>query len=60
MALMTRRVARENPHLYDLMFGLSTRRATYRPLSDSNVRLSGRSPAFREPTFTSPKRANGS
>src|SRR5437763_684552 len=31
MALMTRRVARENPHLYDLMFGLSTRRATYRP-----------------------------
>ena len=47
MALMTRRVARENPHLYDLMFGLSTRRATYRPLSDSDVRLSGRSPAFR-------------
>ena len=47
MALMTRRVARENPHLYDLMFGLSTRRATYRPLSDSDVRSSGRSPAFR-------------
>ncbi len=47
MALMTRRVARQNPHLYDLMFGLSTRRATYRPLSDSDVRLSGRSPAFR-------------
>src|ERR687897_2876748 len=47
MALTTRRVARENPHLYDLMFGLSTRRATYRPLSDSDVRLSGRSPAFR-------------
>jgi hypothetical protein len=46
MALMTRRVARENPHLYDLMFGLSTRRATYRPLSDSDVRSSGRSPAF--------------
>jgi hypothetical protein len=43
---MTRRVARENPHLYDLMFGLSTRRATYRPLSDSDVRSSGRSPAF--------------
>ena len=43
MALMTRRVARENPHLYDLMFGLSTRRATYRPLSDSDVRSSGRS-----------------
>jgi AcrR family transcriptional regulator len=44
MALTTRRIARENPHLYDLMFGLSTR-ATYRPVSD--VRLSGRSPAFR-------------
>src|SRR5437764_14078136 len=46
MALTTRRVARENPHLYDLMFGLSTRRATYRPLPDSDVRLSGHSPAF--------------
>ena len=47
MALTTRRVARGNPHLYDLMFGLSTRRATYRPLPDSDVRLSGRSPAFQ-------------
>jgi AcrR family transcriptional regulator len=47
LALTCRRVARENPHLYDLMFGLSTRRATYRPLPDSDVRLSGRSPAFR-------------
>jgi AcrR family transcriptional regulator len=46
LALTCRRVARENPHLYDLMFGLSTR-ATYRPLPDSDVRLSGRSPAFR-------------
>src|SRR5947199_4865728 len=46
MALTTRQVARENPHLYDLMFGLSTRRATYRPLPDSDVRLSGHSPAF--------------
>src|SRR5213596_4293112 len=46
MALTTRQVARENPHLYDLMFGLSTRRATYRPLPDSDVRLSGRSLAF--------------
>jgi AcrR family transcriptional regulator len=45
-ALTCRRVARENSHLYDLMFGLSTR-ATYRPLTDSEVRLSGRSPAFR-------------
>jgi AcrR family transcriptional regulator len=47
LALTCRRVARQNPHLYDLMFGLSTRRATYRPLSDADVRLSGRSPAFR-------------
>ena len=39
MALTTRRVARENPHLYDLMFGLSTRRATYRPLPDWDVRF---------------------
>src|SRR5881227_3708282 len=46
MALTTRRIARENPHHYDLMFGLSTRRATYRPLPDSDVRFSGRSPAF--------------
>jgi AcrR family transcriptional regulator len=47
MALTTRRIARGNPHLYDLMFGLSTRRATYRPLPDSDARLSGRSPAFQ-------------
>ena len=47
MALACRQFARQNPHLYDLMFGLSTRRATYRPLSDSDVRSSGRSPAFR-------------
>src|ERR1700730_13117687 len=45
-ALTCRRVARENPHLYDLMFGLSTR-STYRPVTDSGVRSSGRSPAFR-------------
>ncbi|TDO44255.1 WHG domain-containing protein [Kribbella sp. VKM Ac-2527] len=45
-SLTCRRVACENPHLYDLMFGLSTR-ATYRPISDSAARLSGRSPAFR-------------
>ena len=46
LALTCRRVARENPHLYDLMFGLSTR-ATYRPQTDSGGRLSGRSLAFR-------------
>ncbi len=46
LALTCRRVARENPHLYDLMFGLSTR-ATYRPLTESDARMSGRSQAFR-------------
>jgi AcrR family transcriptional regulator len=46
MAATCRQVARANPHLYDLMFGLSTR-ATYRPSSDAGVRLSGHSPAFR-------------
>ncbi|MFE9320661.1 TetR/AcrR family transcriptional regulator [Nocardia sp. NPDC052278] len=46
LALTCRQVARENPHLYDLMFGLSTR-ATYRPMGDSDIRFSGRSPAFR-------------
>jgi AcrR family transcriptional regulator len=44
MALTTRRIARDNPHLYDLMFGLSTR-ATYRPMAETP--LSGHSPAFR-------------
>jgi AcrR family transcriptional regulator len=46
MALAVRDLARENPHLYDLMFGLSTR-ATYRPPTDSGGRLSGRSPEFQ-------------
>src|SRR6266545_259 len=45
MALICRRVAQANPHLYDLMFGLSTR-ASYRPAAVAGVR-SGRSPAFR-------------
>lgn len=47
MALACRRTARENPHLYDLMFGLSTR-ATYRPPAESDPRPSGRSAAFRD------------
>ncbi|KND41857.1 TetR/AcrR family transcriptional regulator [Streptomyces stelliscabiei] len=47
MALSCRRLARENPHLYDLMFGLSTR-ATYRPLTEADHRLSGHSSAFRD------------
>ena len=46
MALGCRQFARQNPHLYELMFGLSTRRATYRPLPDSDLCFSGRSPAF--------------
>jgi AcrR family transcriptional regulator len=45
MALICRRVAQANPHLYDLMFGLSTR-STYRPASAAAVR-SGRSESFR-------------
>lgn len=47
MALACREVARRNPHLYDLMFGLSTR-ATYRPTGESGIRFSGRSQAFRD------------
>src|ERR1700730_9307583 len=45
-ALTCRRVARENPHLYDLMFGLSTR-GSYRPQQAESSGASGRSPAFR-------------
>jgi AcrR family transcriptional regulator len=46
LALTCREVARSNPHLYDLMFGLSTR-ATYRPLAESDIRSSGSSLAFQ-------------
>jgi len=46
MALTTREIARSNPHLYDLMFGLSTR-ATYRPVPNRDLRRSGRSQGFR-------------
>jgi len=46
MALAARELARANPHLYDLMFGLSTR-ATYRPTPGKDLRLSGHSPAFQ-------------
>lgn len=46
MALATREQARGNPHLYDLMFGLSLR-ATYRPPKDSCLSPSGRAPTFR-------------
>jgi AcrR family transcriptional regulator len=47
MSLTCRHVARANPHLYDLMFGLSTR-STYRPLDEPDTRRSGRSQAFRD------------
>lgn len=46
MALVTLGFARENPHLYDAMFGLSTR-ATYRPATTKDVRRAGHSPAFQ-------------
>src|SRR3954468_24839237 len=45
-ALTCRRVARDNPHLYDLMFGLSTR-GSYRPLQAGRSGGNGQSPAFR-------------
>jgi AcrR family transcriptional regulator len=46
LALTCRRVARHNPHLYDLMFGLSTR-GSYRPLQGGRSGGNGQSPAFR-------------
>ena len=46
IALTMRQLARTNPHLFDLMFGLSTR-ATYRPMPARDMRRSGRSPAFQ-------------
>jgi len=45
IAMQTRLSARQNPHLYDLMFGLS-KRATYRPLRDRAGSQSGSSPGF--------------
>lgn len=45
MALATLSYARANPHLYDAMFGLSTR-ATYRPTPAKGERRAGHSPAF--------------
>lgn len=44
-ALTCREFAKSNPHLYDLMFGLSVR--FYRPVADTGAR-SGRSTAFAE------------
>src|SRR5436305_11262550 len=46
MALATRRFAQKNPHLYDLMFGLSTR-GSYRPLQTARSGAGGRSEEFQ-------------
>lgn len=46
MALATRRFAQDNPHLYDLMFGLSTR-GSYRPLQTARSGARGRSEQFQ-------------
>lgn len=46
MALVTLHFARLNPHLYDAMFGLSTR-ATYRPAAGKDIRRAGHSAVFR-------------
>jgi AcrR family transcriptional regulator len=47
MALVCRQIARANPHLYDLMFGLSTRQARRATSSDTTAGPSGRSPTFQ-------------
>ena len=47
LALTCRRVARQRPHLYDLIFGLSTR-ATYRPLTPYGAVPRDTSSAFRD------------
>ncbi|WP_029111998.1 TetR/AcrR family transcriptional regulator [Mycobacterium sp. URHB0044] len=46
MALAHRRFAQDNPHLYDLMFGLSTR-GSYRPQQTARSVPSGRSGEFQ-------------
>ena len=46
MALACRRFAQGNPHLYDLMFGLSTR-GSYRPLQTARSGASGQSEEFQ-------------
>jgi AcrR family transcriptional regulator len=46
MALATRRLAQRSPHLYDLMFGLSTR-GSYRPPGSPSAGAGGRSEAFQ-------------
>jgi len=46
MALAAREVAQSNPHLYDLMFGLSSR-GSYRPPGQRLASSNGRSEAFQ-------------
>jgi len=58
MALTTRRVARENPHLYDLMFDCPpVARPTGRCRIQTFVSADVRRPS-KAPTFISPKRAH--
>jgi AcrR family transcriptional regulator len=47
MALASRRFAQANPHLYDLMFGLSTR-GSYRPIRPTESAVQGRIDNFQE------------
>lgn len=47
MALASRRFARANPHLYDLMFGLSTR-GSYRPMRSAESAAQGRIDNFQQ------------
>lgn len=47
MALASRRFARANPHLYDLMFGLSTR-GSYRPMKHAECAAQGRIDNFQQ------------
>ena len=47
MALESRRFARANPHLYDLMFGLSTR-GSYRPMPPTESASRGRVDNFQK------------
>lgn len=47
MALASRRFAQSNPHLYDLMFGLSTR-GSYRPMKPAESAAQGRIDNFQQ------------
>ena len=47
MALVSRHLARANPHLYDLMFGLSTRQSRRVTSTENSTMPSGSSAAFQ-------------